>query len=133
MMHKHIPASLKNDILPFNWDVQKVWHLEAPLVWMDIAELTYLLKLPLWSSVPHQGLLFDVSPMDVIRTPSTCIHQSKRVQGAQLRYPIDMLQFQEKLWILDGVHRIAKHVIEGSARIQVRIHDESIIPIIRVS
>jgi len=131
MRHKSIPLALQNHILPFNWDVGKVWALEADTVWMNITQLTYLLELPLWSSTRHQGLLFDISPMSVILDPSSCPHQFNRLQQAQLHYPIDMLRFQEKLWILDGVHRIAKHVIAGTLKLRVRVHDEAAVPLIQ--
>ncbi|CAH1073389.1 hypothetical protein NTG1052_20074 [Candidatus Nitrotoga sp. 1052] len=49
-----------------------------------------------------------------------------------MEYPIDILKLQDKQWILDGVHRIAKHFMLGNATLPARIHDESIIAKIRV-
>lgn len=131
-MPKIIPAALKDYILPFNWDVRQVWALKADVVQVPCSEFTYLLELPLWSSVPQQGLLFDVSPIDVIRDPNVSPYQAQRLQQTELHYPIDVLVMQDKRWILDGVHRIAKHFVLNHSTLCVRFHDESIIPAIQL-
>lgn len=129
---KIVPAFLKDHILPFNWDVRKVWLLDADVAYVPISELAYLLELPLWSSVPKQGLLFDICPMDVIRDPKVCCYQAQRLREIELRYPIDVLVANEKRWILDGVHRIAKHFVLNSTVLASRFHDKSIIPAIKI-
>jgi hypothetical protein len=127
---KIVPESLRDYILPFNWNVHKVWALEANVVQVPCSDFVHLLRLPLWSSKPNQGLLFDLCPMDVIRNPNISIHQAKRLQETQLRYPIDVLVMNERRWILDGVHRLAKHFVSNSSVLSVRFHDESIFPAI---
>lgn len=131
-MVKRVPALLEQHILPFNWDVRKVWALEAPVRTLPTAELIHLLQLPLWSSVPDQGLLFDVCPIDVIRNPAASEYQAGRIRAAWLEYPIDVLLMHEKRWILDGVHRIAKHFSLGHTSLPVRFHGESVVPGIRL-
>jgi hypothetical protein len=131
-MPKIVPAILKDHILPFNWDVHKVWALKADIVQVPCSEFAYLLELPLWSSVPEQGLLFDTCPMDVICDPNVSVYQYQRLQQIELQYPIDVLVAQDKRWILDGVHRVAKHFIANSPTLSVRFHDESIIPVIKL-
>jgi len=94
-----------------------------------------LLELPLWSSVPKKGLLFDVRPIDVMRDPNASIYQTQRLQETELHHPIDVLVGfgeSDRWWILDGAHRIAKHFILQHPIIRVRFHDTSIIPVIRV-
>jgi len=131
-MQKIIPEILKGHILPFNGDVRKVWGLEGDATEVRCCEFSHLLELPLWSSVPNRGLLFDISPAEVIRDPSISVYQTQRLQQTELRFPIDVLIMQEKRWILDGVHRIAKHVMLGKPTLFARFHDESIIPEIKV-
>lgn len=131
-MPKSVPDFLKDHILSFNWDVRKVWVLEAEVVYVPFSEFAYLLELPLWSSVPKRGLLFDISPMDVIRDPKVSSYQAQRLRETELRYPIDVLVANEKRWILDGVHRIAKNFVLNSSVLAVRFHDESIIPNIKI-
>jgi len=131
-MPKVVPTILQEHILPFDWDVRKVWELKAEVSEVPTSEFTYLLKLPLWSSVPKQGLLFDICPMDVIRNPKVSMHQAQRLQQTDIRHPIDVLVAWNKLWILDGVHRIAKQFTLNRDFISVRFHTESIIPIIKL-
>ncbi|MFH1659481.1 MAG: hypothetical protein ABIG35_09220 [Pseudomonadota bacterium] len=131
-MRKPIPESLKDHILPFNWDVRKVWALKAEVQQLPCAKFAYFLELPLWSSVGNRGLLFDISQMDVIRHPGLSRYQVQRLDQCSLDFPIDVLVMHDKPWILDGVHRIAKHAILTHLTLPVRLHDESIIPAIRV-
>lgn len=126
-----VPDILQDHILPFNWDTRKVWAIKADAVRVPVSEFAYLLELPLWSSVPRQGMLFDVRPIDVIRDPRVCRYQAQRLRRAELQYPIDVLVAREKRWILDGVHRIARHVMLNHPTLSVRFHDESIIPAIK--
>lgn len=126
-MPKAIPEILKNHILPFNWDVRKVWAIEAEVVQVPCSEFTYLLELPLWSSVPKRGLLFNVRPIEVIRDPSVSTYQARRLDQTELEYPIDILLMQDRRWVLDGVHRIAKHFILKHSTIPIRYHNENFI------
>lgn len=129
---KVVPEALEEHILPFNWDVRKVWAIDADVLQLPCSEFAYLLELPLWSSVPGQGMLFDIRPIDVIRNPNASPYQAQRLRRTDLRYPVDMLVFQGRRWVLDGVHRIAKHFILDSPIFLVRFHDESTIPAIKV-
>ena len=130
-MSKIVPASLTGHILPFQWDVKKVWALEATVHQIPCADFAYLLELSLWSSVKGRGLLFDLCPQDVIRDASLSSFQAQRLEEVRLDYPIDVLLFQERRWILDGVHRIAKHFMLNLSTIPVRFHDEAVIPSIK--
>jgi hypothetical protein len=73
-MTKYVPSVLAEHILPFNWDVRKLWNLEAEISLQPRSDFDYLLDLPLWSSVPDQGMLFDISPREVIVCPERSPH-----------------------------------------------------------
>lgn len=62
IMTKTIPDILEDEILPFDWDVRKVWELKADVVDVPTFEFVYLLKLPLWSSVPKYLPCIYMSP-----------------------------------------------------------------------
>lgn len=126
-----MPALLKAHILPFGWDVRRVWRLEANTVTIKTSELAYLLELPLWSSAPGHGMLFDTRPIDVLRDPALSPYQTQRLTDADLKYPIDVLLLDQRLWILDGVHRIARHFQLKHQELPARIHDKRVIPAIR--
>jgi hypothetical protein len=129
---KVLPDILADHILPFDWDVRRVWTQEAVVSRWPIADLAYLLDLPLWSSVPGRGMLFDISPREVLASLERSPHQHLRVLQADVAFPIDLLRYQERHWILDGVHRLAKLALVGEHFVNVRIHSEAIIPRILV-
>ena len=120
-------------ILPFNWDVTKVWSLPATINQAPIQDFTYLLELPLWSSAHGQGMLFDTRPMDVLNHPERFPHQTQRIQQAETGHPIEMIMYQNRKWILDGVHRIAKLYGQEATQVAVRTHTEDIVPLIRTT
>ncbi len=121
-----IPEVLKAHILPLRWDVRRVWALEAPVVEVPRQDFDYLLELPIWSSRKGAGMLFDVVPMAVIRDPSVCPYQARRIEDADTRWPLDFLLYQGRPWILDGVHRLARHRMEGAEVIRVRFHPQDV-------
>lgn len=125
---KILPDILADHILPFDWDVRLVWMEDAEVLRWPITELTHLLDLPLWSSVPGRGMLFDISPREVLASPDRSPHQHLRVLQADLAFPIDLLHYRERFWILDGVHRLAKLALMGEGFVSVRVHSEAIIP-----
>jgi hypothetical protein len=124
---KSLPDILTNHILPFDWDVRLVWQESVEVVIRPLVDFAYLLDLPLWSSVPNQGMLFDISPRKVIDHPQRSPHQYERIQKADTDFPIDLLRYQEREWILDGVHRLAKLFIIGAESARVRVHSDGII------
>ncbi len=130
-MEKQIPDILRSHILPFDWDVTSVWSLQSQVIEENRSKFDYLLHLPLWSSVPNKGMLFDISPIEVITEPMRSPHQIERIEKSDESYPIDMLRFEEKLWILDGVHRLAKLYRSDAKLVRLRIHPESVIEIIK--
>lgn len=131
-MTKIIPPSLNNHILPFNWDVRKVWNLPTQVTRQKILNLEYLLDLPLWSSVKGCGMLFDLSPNEVIQAPLISPYHAKRLFIADISFPIDFLLHQDRTWILDGIHRLAKHKLIKNSVVEVRLHDESAILEIKI-
>lgn len=132
-MNKAIPKALTQHVLPFDWDVASVWALSAAIEHEPIASYTYLLHLPLWSSVPGHGMLFDTSPLQVLARPEQFTHQTQRINEADERYPIDTLVYDGQQWILDGVHRLAKLYRAGASEVAVRLHSEEVIATIRTN
>ena len=131
-MGKSVPPALSRHILPFNWDVRRVWCLPTPAQSIAREELDYLLELPLWTSVPKRVMFFDISPRQVLADPQAAPHQYQRIQAADLAFPIDMLDFEGTRWILDGVHRLAKHFLLDHARVDLRLHPSDVVPQIKV-
>ena len=129
-MKKSIPVELQPHILPFNWDVKLVWELTTPTQEICRKEFDYLLALPLWASTPNSGMLFDVSPIEVIKNPDHFPGHYSGVLGADTQFPIEILEYNRKHWILDGVHRLVKMYLKGNEVINVRIHPSDVMPLI---
>ncbi len=127
---KLLPPILVDHILPFNWDVRKVWQLSADVIDEKVDQFLYLMDLPLWSDIPNSGMLFNISPREALNDPERSPHQINRVLNADTRYPLDFLRMNSKLWILDGVHRLAKLIMQGAEYLSIRIHEENVQPLI---
>jgi len=130
-MKKRIPKILKSHILPFNWDVKLVWQLPAHPQVVERREFDYLLELPLWSSTPKSGMFFDISPMEILENPSLAPHQFERIIEADTSFPIDMMEYNNSKWILDGVHRLAKMYQNDTKKIYVRFHTYEVVSAIK--
>jgi hypothetical protein len=131
-MVKDVPSILVDHILPFNWNVREVWNLKAERSLQPYSDFDYLLDLPLWSSVPNQGMLFDISPREVIICPERSLYQYHRIEQVDISFPIELLIYQERQWILDGVHRLTKIFQFGAEFVPIRLHLETVIPHIKV-
>ncbi len=131
-MTKHVPVSVRDVILPFDWDVSKVWQLSAPIKQERRNAFDYLLYYPLWSSEPNQGMMFDLSPMTVIDYPNSSEYQKTRLGNTDVSFPIDVIELEGQTWLLDGSHRIARLYLDGVEDVLVRRHSESVLDAILV-
>ncbi len=123
-MQKKIPLSLQDHLLPFNWDVKKVWKLSAPLQEKSIQEFLYLLALPFWTKEAGCGMKFNVTPLEVLTDPNLSPWQYERVVSADTTFPLDFVSFEKRLCVLDGLHRLANLYRLGADKVLVRIHSE---------
>ena len=127
-MVKSIPDKLKNHILPFNWNNKIVWQLPAPIQEKPLADFEYLLHLPFWTSIPNCGMMFDISPIEILEEPNRAPHQYERIMNSDINFPMDFLNYKNQPWILDGIHRLAKLYKQNANKVKIRIHSEQIIP-----
>lgn len=63
---------------------------------------------------------WNLSPNDLIKNLDREITHAKRVQDADLRYPICIYKHLGKWIILDGVHRFTKAIMNGEKTILVK-------------
>jgi hypothetical protein len=126
-MKKFIPVELQTHILPFNWNLKLVWGLSTPVQKVFREKFDYLLELPLWSSIPNSGMLFDISPIEVLKNPSRFSHQYIRILQSDTAFPIELIEHNNRIWILDGVHRLAKMFLWEKQFINVRIHPNDVV------
>ncbi|TCC40977.1 hypothetical protein [Kribbella speibonae] len=115
-----VPAELTAYILDFHWDVERLHALDLPTVDLPVADLAHHLDLPFWA---YHGP-FQVTPRQVAADPVTYRVQYERTLAADLRHPIDAVRRpDDRITILDGVHRLLRAELERRAVVAVRVLD----------
>jgi ParB-like nuclease domain len=113
-----IPPELTAYILDFHWDLELLHALDLPVVELTVASLADHLELPFWA---YDGP-FQVTPRQVAADPVTYRAQYERTLAADLRHPIDVVHRpDDRITILDGVHRLLRAELEGHRTIAARV------------
>lgn len=102
-----------------NWEEEKIWALQLPVVEIDIKELLWHFDAPWWSN--DSGERWTITPWDVINMNQGSANEQIKIEKADLLYPIDILENKGKWLILDGIHRLTKAYKQGQKKIKVRI------------
>lgn len=102
-----------------NWEEELVWALDIPTQEIDIEQLAWHLDIPYWEN--DQGERWSVTPMDVIQGVAHSTNERKRIDDADTTYPLDLFEHEGKLFVLDGLHRLAKLYSGGEETVAVRI------------
>ncbi len=124
------PDFIKKYGYDFPKDTEKVWKLDCKVEELNINEITWHFELPFWN---YNNIPYSVKPLDVINFKDKYIEQYKRIEAADISYPIDLIDDRArtgKLLILDGLHRLAKLYINGQSVVKVRIIPRNKIPYI---
>ncbi|HZX06813.1 ParB N-terminal domain-containing protein [Kribbella sp.] len=113
-----IPPALTAYILDFHWDLDLLHALDLPVLAMPITDLAHHLDLPFWA---YDGP-FHVTPRQVAADPVTYHAQYERTLAADLRHPLDVVHRpDDRITILDGVHRLLRAELEGRRTVDVRV------------
>src|SRR4051812_19692426 len=103
-----LPPDVQERFFDFHWDHQKLLNVEAPTESVPVVGLLWLLDLPIWQRTPEQKI-FDLSPAEVLTDPARFSDRMKRIQGADLQFPLILMKNLRDEWvIMDGYHRLAK-------------------------
>lgn len=113
-----IPAELRDVLLDFQWDLDRLWALEIEPTELDVRQLEWQLDLPFWRDGER---FFAVTPREVAADPVRHREQYDRTLAADLAHPIHVLQREERLTILDGVHRLLKAQLQGARTIAAKV------------
>ncbi|OAT67980.1 hypothetical protein AWB85_08910 [Mycobacteroides immunogenum] len=114
-----MPAELRDVLLDFHWDRERLHALTLPTRTVPSAELAWHLELPFWSA---DGAPFQISPNEVAENPATHRQQWQRTLAADLRHPLDTYQHPSgHVVILDGIHRLLKAAVMKQEFITVRV------------
>ncbi|GAB2705784.1 hypothetical protein [Nocardia thraciensis] len=114
-----VPAELRDVILDFHFDLERLHALDLPVRTVPTAELAWHLDLPFWSA---QAIPFAVTPNTVAARPEVYQRQWQRTHAADLRYPVDAyLRRDGRIVILDGIHRLLKASLTAQTQMRVRV------------
>lgn len=114
-----MPAEISEVYFDFDWDNRKVRALDVVPESIERARLDWHLDLPFWSSRPPQPL-FDLVPRSVIEELTIHPAHARRIEEADLTFPLDLMEHRGRLCIMDGIHRLAKAVMEGLEQVTAR-------------
>ncbi len=87
-------------------DTVKLRELDLPIVDFAINELIWNFDIPFWAKDGTDD--WNLTPWDVINKIDGSAGHQKRVEEADLKFPILLLNKNDKWLIIDGVHRLVK-------------------------
>lgn len=117
-MENNLPDIIKRVGFDFHWDSKKVWRLDLPVVDMDIEELIWHFDIPFWEKSDTDD--YNLTPWQVVKKEHGTNEHRKKIEKAELKYPIDIMENKGKWLILDGLHRLVKAHELGQKTVKVR-------------
>ncbi|MBU1131668.1 hypothetical protein KKC32_00210 [Patescibacteria group bacterium] len=118
----HLPDILNTG---FKTDEPKLWKVELPIEEIPISEIEYNLDVPYLEQEGPDD--WNLTPRMLIENFDKESFHAKKVNEADLRYPIEIYFHKGKWIILDGVHRFTKAIRLGQKTIKVRKVPEEIV------
>ena len=112
------PDLIRETLPMVPWNIRKLWDLELPVRQVTVADLTWLLDLPLWQK---DGVRFQVSPRQVRDDPDAFPDHMRRVMASDLAHPIHLVKHRGQLVVLDGFHRLLKANLEGRSKVDAMV------------
>lgn len=108
----------------FKTDEQKLWALDIPAEEILISEIEYNLDIPYLEQEGTDD--WNLTPRMLAQNFEKESFHAKKVNEADLKYPIEIYFHNGKWIILDGVHRFTKAFYLGHKKIKVRKISEEI-------
>jgi hypothetical protein len=87
-------------------DTKKIRALNLPVIDFEIDKLIWNFDIPFWEKDETDD--WNLTPWDVINKIDGSINHQKRVERADLKFPILLLNKKDRWLIIDGVHRLVK-------------------------
>jgi hypothetical protein len=126
-LNEQIPPTLQGVIYDFWWDLEKLQKLQLPTEIVVVSDLLWHLDLPWWE---HNGKAFSISPRGVWSNPEQYAQHYRRTMEADLKHPLIVRKDNNRLVIVDGIHRLLKAAIQGKKKIAIRLFNDRQIPLI---
>jgi len=104
--------------LPFWRDNKKLWALKIPEETMNIDELKWMMEVPFWEDEKRNIVL---TPNEVLKDLDHFPKHRDRILGCDTLFPLHIMKNKKGEWVtLDGLHRLAKLILEGERVVKVK-------------
>lgn len=110
-----MPPTVRRALPAFAWTIERLWALPTPPRDVPIAEVSWLLDLPVWR---WRGRRFQVPPSAVLADPTAFAAHLEKAMATDLSFPIHVIRRNGRLVILDGYHRLLKALLLGQSTIK---------------
>lgn len=101
-------------------DAVKLRELDLPVIDFEIDKLIWNFDLPLWEKDGTDD--WNLTPWNVISKIEGSNEHQKRVERADLQFPILLLNKNEKWLVIDGVHRLVKAFQANHKTIKAKVY-----------
>ena len=119
MKDRQPPKSLTDVGLSMFVDTTKLRELPLPIIEVPLEKMIWQFDLPVWAKDGTDD--WNLTPWDVIKNePGSIIHR-KRMEAADMGYPIVLTEYKSRLVALDGIHRLVKAYLQDKKTIAAKI------------
>ena len=112
-----IPDELRPWLLPVAWSQDRLWKIERPVHRVEVASLRWHHHLHWWRGEPNAW--FQVTPAEFMRSPDAYPEHRRRVEQADLSYPLHAIRRRGRTFVLDGIHRLVRAHLLGLEAVDV--------------
>lgn len=110
---------LKSAGLKVSIDVTKLKKLLLPVVGIPLEKLMWHFDLPVWSQDGTTEL--NLTPWDVIQENEGSETQFIKVEQANMDTPIIVTEYQSRVVIIDGLHKVVNAFLSGQKRVKAKM------------
>ncbi|MEK7507475.1 MAG: hypothetical protein AAB602_00110 [Patescibacteria group bacterium] len=119
MKNKQPPQALIDAGLSMFVNTTKLRELPLRVADIDIENLLWHFDMPVWAKDGTDD--WNLAPWEVIKKREGTLLHWERAEKTDLRFPIVITEYNSRLVILDGVHRLVKAYIRGDKKIKAKI------------
>ena len=123
MEHKKPPKILTDVGLSMFVDTIKLRELPLAVVEIGLKDLIWQFDMPVWEKDGTND--WNLTPWEVIKKEDNTTTHQRKVEKADISFPIIITKYNSRYVALDGIHRLVKTYMEGGRTIKAKIIPES--------
>lgn len=99
--------------------------LDLPIQEIEIEKLIWHFDMPVWDKDNTDD--WNLTPREVINNDKDTSSHRNKIQEADVSFPIIITNYNDKLVILDGIHRLVKVFESGDKAIKAKVVPENLL------